>query len=158
MKVIELKSISKSMKAQFDKEKQISYELRKQYSLTLLRFKLAERKVYPNTCEIRIIVQEPSGSPKKQIDLGSEDSESIEDSEQEVSGTSKETKKEESVKNKWLRQHVLQMLYQLILSIYFNIRFQFILARSILILLLLHFIILIIFGIELFNLKLFNCL
>ena len=100
MKVIELKSISKSMKAQFDKEKQISYELRKQYSLTLLRFKLAERKVYPNTCEIRIIVQEPSGSPKKQIDLGSEDSESIEDSELEVSGTSKETKKEESVKNK----------------------------------------------------------
>ena len=50
------------------------------------------------------------------------------------------------------------MLYQLTLSIYFNIRFQFILARSILILLLLHFIILIIFGIELFNLKLFNCL
>ena len=52
--------------------------------MTLLRFKLAERKVYPNTCEIRIIVEEPSGSPKKQIDLGSEDSESGEDSEQEA--------------------------------------------------------------------------
>ena len=100
MKVIELKSVSKSMKTQFDKEKQISHELRKQYSLILLRFKLAERKVYPNSCEIRIIVEEPSGSPKKQIDLGSEDSESIEDSDQEVSGISKETKKEESVKNK----------------------------------------------------------
>ena len=98
MKVIELKSVSKSMKTQFDKEKQISHELRKQYSLILLRFKLAERKVYPNSCEIRIIVEEPSGSPKKQIDLGSEDSESIEDSDQEVSGIQKETKKEESVK------------------------------------------------------------
>ena len=146
------------MKTQFDKEKQISHELRKQYSLILLRFKLAERKVYPNSCEIRIIVEEPSGSPKKQIDLGSEDSESIEDSDQEVSGISKETKKEESVKNKWLRQHGLQMLHQLILSIYFKIKFQFILVRSILIFLLLHFIFLIIFGIELFDLKFFNSL
>ena len=84
MKAIELKTITKQMKLQFDKDKQISTEIRKQYSLTLLRFKLAERKVYPDTCEIRIIVEEPSGSPKKQIDLGSEDSESDEDSEQEA--------------------------------------------------------------------------
>ena len=89
------------MKSQFDKDKQISNELRKQYSLTLLRFKLTERKVYPNTCEIRIIVEEPSGSVKKQIDIGSEDSESNDDSDEEVpDGASKETKKEESVKNK----------------------------------------------------------
>ena len=72
------------MKTQIDKDKEISTEIRKQYSLTLLRFKLAERKVYPDTCEIRIIVEEPSGSPKKQLDLGSEDSKSNEDSEQEA--------------------------------------------------------------------------
>ena len=76
LKANELKTITKQMKLQFDKDKQISTEIRKQYSLTLLRFKLAEIKVYPNTCEIRIIVEEPSSSPKKQIDLGSEDSES----------------------------------------------------------------------------------
>ena len=84
MKAIELKAITKQMKAQFDKDKTVSTEIRRQYSLTLLRFKLAERKVYPNTCEIRIIVEEPSGSPKKQIDLGSEDSESSSDSEKNV--------------------------------------------------------------------------
>ena len=84
MKAIELKAITKQMKAQFDKDKTVSTEIRRQYSLTLLRFKLAERKVYPNTCEIRIIVEEPSGSPKKQIDLSSEDSESSSDSEKNV--------------------------------------------------------------------------
>ena len=68
------------MKNQFNKDKEVSKELRKQYSLALLRFKLAERKVYPNTCEIRIVVEEPSGSPKKQIDIGSEDSDSNDES------------------------------------------------------------------------------
>ena len=97
LKAIELKNITKQMKNQFNKDKEVSKELRKQYSLALLRFKLAERKVYPNTCEIRIVVEEPCGSPKKQIDLGSEDSDSNDESDQEVNGTSKdtETKKKE---------------------------------------------------------------
>ena len=64
------------MKQEYDKEKKISAELRKQYSLALLRFKFAERKVYPETCVLRVIVQEPTNSTKKkiEIDLGSEDS------------------------------------------------------------------------------------
>ena len=86
------------MKNQFNKDKEVSKELRKQYSLALLRFKLAERKVYPNTCEIRIVVEEPCGSPKKQIDLGSEDSVSNDESDQEVNGTSKDT---ETKKKEW---------------------------------------------------------
>ena len=44
------------MKQEYDKEKKISAELRKQYSLALLRFKFAERKVYPETCVLRVIV------------------------------------------------------------------------------------------------------
>ena len=53
------------MKQEYEKEKKISAELRKQYSLALLRFKFAERKVYPETCVLRVIVQEPTNSTKK---------------------------------------------------------------------------------------------
>ena len=75
LKAIEIKNITKKMKQQYEKDRAITNELRKQYSLALLRFKFAERKVYPETCVIRVIVQEPSNSAKKKIehDLGSED-------------------------------------------------------------------------------------
>lgn len=53
------------MKNEVDKDRPITTELRKQYSITLLRFKLAERKVYPDTCVIRVVVEEPSKTIKK---------------------------------------------------------------------------------------------
>ena len=96
LKAIELKNVSKKMKQNFDKYQDVSTELRKQYSLALLRFKLAERKVYPNTCELKIIVEEPSSSSRKSLqqDLGSED-ESVDEPSEAQSSEEKEKEKEE---------------------------------------------------------------
>ena len=87
------------MRQQYEKERAITNELRKQYSLALLRFKFAERKVYPETCVIRVIVQEPSNSAKKQIehDLGSEDEEDDSESHDDKEPATQVTKKEDVI-------------------------------------------------------------
>jgi len=63
----------------------------------LLRFKNAERKVYPNSCELKIIVEEPSSNRPIVQDLGSEDSEVDEPS--EVQSTEEKEKQKNEVKD-----------------------------------------------------------